>query len=217
MRNKIMHFGAAAMLTATTATTAANAGPTTLAARTSGGRPAPKKLYFDMHDVGKGTIKAKDVAEAHKKDLATQGQYGVDFKAYWVAEKAGKIFCLAEAPSAEMANTVHKEAHGLVADQILEVTADTMDWKPTPGMKLFMDVHHLGAGKVTPEDVAGAHKKDIEVGAKYKVRFLNYWLDAASGTVMCLSEAPSAEAAIATHKEAHGLLPDSIEEVTEGR
>jgi hypothetical protein len=213
MRNTMMIFSAAALLQAATAA----AGPTTLAARTSGARPAPAKLYFDMHDVGKGGIKAKDVAEAHKKDLATQGQYGVAFKAYWVAEQAGKIYCLAEAPSPEMANSVHKQAHGLVADEILEVTADTMNWKPTPGMKLFMDVHHLGPGKVTAKDVAGAHKRDLEVGAKHQVKFLNYWLDAASGTIMCLSEAPNAEAAIATHKEAHGLLPDSIEEVIEGR
>lgn len=212
MRNTII-FSAAAMFT----TAAASAGPTTLAAPTGGGRPAPAKLYFDIHDVGPGAVNAKDVAEAHKKDLATQGQYGVNFKAYWVSEKAGKIYCLAEAPSPEMANTVHKQAHGLVADEIREVTADTIDWKPTPGMKLFMDVHHLGPGKVTLKDVAGAHKRDLEVGSKYHVRFLNYWLDAANGTIMCLSEAPSAEAAIATHKEAHGLLPDSIEEVIEGR
>jgi hypothetical protein len=174
-----------------------------------------KKLFLDVHDLGK--VSAKDVAEAHKKDLATEGKYGVDYKAYWVDEKNGKIYCLAEAPSAEAANTVHKEAHGLVANKIMEVTPDNGNWKPEPGMKLFMDVHHLGKGKVTPEAVAEAHKKDLAVEGKYNVKYLNYWLDQDTGTVMCLSEAPNAEAAVSTHKEAHGLVPDTIAEVTEGR
>jgi len=80
-----------------------------------------------------------------------------------------------------------------------------------------MDVHHLGAGKVTAADVAAAHKQDLAVGPKHDVKYLNYWLDPASGTVMCLSEAPNAEAALAVHQEAHGLIPDTIEEVSEGR
>ena len=185
--------------------------------RASANPAAPKKLFLDVHELGKGKVKAKDVAEAHKKDLATQGKYGVEYKAYWVDEKAGKIYCLAEGPSATAIDTVHKQAHGLVASKIMEVTSDNMSWVPTPGMKLYMDVHHLGAGKVTASDVAGAHQKDLAVEGKRHVKYLNYWLDADSGTVMCLSEAPSAEAAIAVHKEAHGLIPDSIEEVSEGR
>ena len=55
------------------------------------------------------------------------------------------------------------------------------------------------------------------VGPKHHVKFLSYWLDAESGTITCLSEAPNSEAALAVHKEAHGLMPDSIEEVSEGR
>lgn len=183
--------------------------------------PAPaagaKKLYLDVHELGPGKVTAKDVAGAHAKDLATQGKYGVEYKAYWVDEKEGKIYCLAEAPSAEAASTVHKEAHGLVASKVMEVTADNADWKPTPGMKLFMDVHHMGPGKVTAEDVAGAHKKDLAAQDKHKVKYINYWFDKDSGTIMCLSEAPSADAALAVHKEAHGLVPESIELVAEGR
>jgi uncharacterized protein YcfL len=177
--------------------------------------PATKKLYLDVHELGKVT--AKDVADAHQKDLATQGKYSVEFKAYWVDEKGGKVYCLAEAPSADAMKTVHKEAHGLVPKTIMEVTTDNMSWVPTPGRKLFMDVHRLGAGKVTPEALADAHKKDVAVEGKYDVKYLDYWLDQDTGTVMCLSEAPNAEAAIQVHKEAHGLVPDSIQEVTEGR
>jgi hypothetical protein len=175
------------------------------------------KLFLDVHELGPGKVTAAALAGAHQKDLAVQGKYGVDLKAYWLDEKAGKIFCLAEAPSAEALNSVHREAHGLLARQIMEVTADNDQWKPTPGMKLFLDVHHFGKGKVDAQAVAGAHQKDLAAQAKHDVKYLNYWLDAESGTVMCLTEAASAEASLAVHREAHGLMPDAIEEVTEGR
>jgi hypothetical protein len=77
-------------------------------------------LYMDVHSM-EGGVSAKDVADAHMKDLETQGQYGVNYKSYWVDEKAGKIFCLVEAPDADAAARVHREAHGLVADEIYEV------------------------------------------------------------------------------------------------
>ena len=62
-----------------------------------------------------------DVAGAHKADLETQGQYGVNYLQYWVDEANGKVFCLVEAPDADSAITVHREAHGLVADKIYPV------------------------------------------------------------------------------------------------
>jgi hypothetical protein len=77
-------------------------------------------LFMDVHHMD-GGVSAKDVAEAHQRDVETQGRYGVDYRNYWVDEKAGKIFCLVEAPDAETAMTVHREAHGLVADEIYEV------------------------------------------------------------------------------------------------
>ena len=51
-----------------------------------------------------------------------RGAHGVDYLRYWVDEEAGKIFCLVEAPDAEAAHTVHREAHGLVADEIYSVS-----------------------------------------------------------------------------------------------
>ena len=78
-------------------------------------------LYMDVHSLD-GGVSAKDVADAHMKDLETQDEYGVDYKRYWVDESAGKIFCLVEAPDAETAARVHREAHGLVADEIYEVS-----------------------------------------------------------------------------------------------
>jgi hypothetical protein len=77
-------------------------------------------LYMDVHTI-EGGVSAEDVAGAHQKDLETQGDYGVSYKRYWVDEQAGKIFCLVEAPRAEDAVAVHREAHGLVADEIYAV------------------------------------------------------------------------------------------------
>ncbi len=78
-------------------------------------------LFMDMHTI-EGGVSASDVAGAHQADLATQEAYGVEYLRYWVDEEAGKIFCLVEAPDAEAANTVHREAHGLVADEIFPVS-----------------------------------------------------------------------------------------------
>jgi peptidyl-tRNA hydrolase len=77
-------------------------------------------LYMDMHNVD-GGVKADDVAQAHMADVKTQDQYGVRYLRYWVDEGQGKIFCLVEAPSEDAANTVHREAHGLVADALYPV------------------------------------------------------------------------------------------------
>ena len=78
-------------------------------------------LFMDVHNMS-GGVSAEDVAKAHEADLATQGRHDVNYKKYWVDEKAGKIFCLVEAPSADAASGVHREAHGLVADEIYEVS-----------------------------------------------------------------------------------------------
>lgn len=77
-------------------------------------------LFMDVHNV-EGGLAAADVAGAHEADLATQAAHGVNYLRYWVDESAGKIFCLVDAPDAESANTVHREAHGLVADEIYPV------------------------------------------------------------------------------------------------
>jgi Protein of unknown function (DUF4242) len=77
-------------------------------------------LFMDVHDLGSG-VTMEDVAKAHQADLAHQGEHDVDYLRYWVDEARGQIFCLVEAPDAEAANTVHREAHGLVADRIFQV------------------------------------------------------------------------------------------------
>jgi Protein of unknown function (DUF4242) len=82
-------------------------------------------------------------------------------------------------------------------------------------MPLFMDVHEKVDG-LTADAVAEAHRRDLEVQDGYGVRYLRYWFDEAAGKVFCLVEAPDADAACAVHKEAHGLVADSITEVQEG-
>ncbi len=77
-------------------------------------------LFMDSHDLH-GPVTAEDVAKAHAADLATQEGYGVRYERYWIDEAQGRIFCLVQAPDAEAAATVHREAHGLVADEIFPV------------------------------------------------------------------------------------------------
>jgi Nickel responsive protein SCO4226-like len=83
-------------------------------------------------------------------------------------------------------------------------------------MPLFMDVHKTLPEGATAEDVAQAHKADLETQEKYGVNYINYWADPDEGRVFCLVEAPNAEAAHAVHREAHGLVADEIFPVVQG-
>jgi hypothetical protein len=78
-------------------------------------------LFMDIHEKVEG-LTAEAVAGAHQADLRVQGAYGVDYQKYWFDEGSGKVFCLVDAPDAETAAQVHREAHGLVADHIVPVS-----------------------------------------------------------------------------------------------
>jgi uncharacterized protein DUF4242 len=82
-------------------------------------------------------------------------------------------------------------------------------------MPLFMDVHQTLPEGVTADALFDAHKADLETQSKYGVKYLKYWFDEGNGRIYCLAEAPNKEAAIRVHREAHGLVPDEINEVTE--
>ena len=77
-------------------------------------------LFMDVHDIA-GGVAVDDVAKAHLADLQTQAAHDVRYLRYWVDERAGRVFCLVEAPSADAAAEVHRQAHGLVADHIYRV------------------------------------------------------------------------------------------------
>lgn len=77
-------------------------------------------LYLDTHNKIDG-LTSEAVATAHRRDLEVQHKYGVNYLRYWYDEGTGKVFCLVQAPSKEAAEAVHREAHGSVADEIIEV------------------------------------------------------------------------------------------------
>jgi len=82
-------------------------------------------MFMDIHEVP--GVTSDDVAKAHLMDEHIQAHHGVEYVKYWVNEKQGKIFCLCHAPSAEAADAVHREAHGLRAARIMEVTPEIAD------------------------------------------------------------------------------------------
>jgi phenolic acid decarboxylase len=86
-----------------------------------------------------------------------------------------------------------------------------------PVKHLYLDVHHLGPGKVTAKDAEGAHQKDLEVQKKHGVNFIKYWVDEANGNIYCLAEANDSQSVRKTHAEAHGLVPEHVHLVTPGR
>src|SRR6516164_8127046 len=83
-------------------------------------------LYMDIHNLDDGTT-PEDVAKAHAKDMETQKKYGVEYTKYWVNDTGRKVFCLAHAPSAEAAEQVHREAHGMLPEKIIEVAPDVAE------------------------------------------------------------------------------------------
>ncbi|MGI8550547.1 MAG: DUF4242 domain-containing protein [Dehalococcoidia bacterium] len=77
-------------------------------------------LYMDTHNKVEG-LTDEAVAGAHQRDLEVQEKHGVKYHRYWYDKGSGKVYCLVEAPSKEAAEAVHREAHGLLADEIVEV------------------------------------------------------------------------------------------------
>lgn len=178
--------------------------------------PAGKHLFLDVHRMEPGKVKISDVVQAHAKDLVAEKKYGVHFLKYWVDEKQGMIFCLAESADSASIQKTHAEAHGLLPERIYPVTPG-MEAALKGNRNLFLDIHYIGPGKVSAKNVAEAHQKDLAVQKKYGVNLTNYWLDEKEGVVMCLAEAKDSTALINTHKEAHGLVPDRVFKVKQGK
>ena len=103
---------------------------------------------MDVHIVP--GVKAKDVAEAHRKDLLHQEEFECKCMTYWIDEERENIFCLIEAPSKEAVEEMHSRAHGLVPNKVIEVSSSLVDsflgriYDPedatvVDGMKVFKD------------------------------------------------------------------------------
>ena len=97
---------------------------------------------MDIHELP-GGVSAEDVAKAHAQDVKIEDKYGVRYHKYWVNEKAGKIFCLCHAPDAEAAVEVHRQAHGMVADKIIEIQPELAE-----GFLGGVEVNNAGAALV---------------------------------------------------------------------
>src|SRR6185503_5503058 len=82
-------------------------------------------IYMDVHIVP--GVKAKDVAEAHRKDLLHQEEHACKCMTYWIDEERENIFCLIEAPNKEAVAEMHNKAHGLVPNKIIEVSSNLVE------------------------------------------------------------------------------------------
>jgi len=95
-------------------------------------------LFMDRHEALE-ELTPFDIAAAHMRDLEVQDRYGVDYITYWFDHKSGAGFCIAEAPSVEAVEAVHREAHGNTASRVIEVDRGTVEAflghldRPTPG------------------------------------------------------------------------------------
>ena len=107
-------------------------------------------LYMDRHDIEGVTPEA--LSEAHEKDLEIQHKHGAKYLNYWHDQARGCVFCLVEAPSKEAAVQVHRESHGLLASEIIEVDPVTVraffgeiaDSPPLMSIGPLQDFAHTG-------------------------------------------------------------------------
>ncbi len=81
-------------------------------------------LFMDRHEIPNAT--AEDVAQAHAVDVALEAKHGVQFLTYWFDPDRGRAFCLAKAAAPENMEAVHREAHGLIPNEIITVSEDNV-------------------------------------------------------------------------------------------
>lgn len=76
-------------------------------------------IYMDLHILP--GVKARDVAEAHRRDMLIQNDHRCNCMTYWIDEKRGNVFCLIEAPDQSAVEEMHRHAHGLIPNRVIEV------------------------------------------------------------------------------------------------
>jgi uncharacterized protein DUF4242 len=179
-------------------------------------RLAAQDLYIDVHHFGAGKVTYEAVAGAHLKDLATEKKYGVKFTQFWVDEKSGDVFCLSSAPDSQSIRKTHAEAHGLLQDHTVRVIGGTQAPLINEN-NFFLDVIEFGPGKINAQNVEAIHQKDVAVQEKYRVNFINYWLDEKNGRLLSFSQAVDSTDVINAHKEALGMAPADIMKVKPGQ
>ncbi len=125
-------------------------------------------LFMDRHDM-KG-VTAADIADAHRKDLEIQDQYGVKFLTYWFDQRRGTTFCLVDAPDKDTAQCVHREAHGHVAGEVVEVALSAVEaflgriQDPEPPSGQTRDIVDSGYRAIMFTDIVGSTKMTTRLG-----------------------------------------------------
>ena len=80
---------------------------------------------MDLHIVP--GVNAKDVAEAHSKDVYLEKHHNCKCITYWIDELRGHVFCLIDAPNKESVYELHNRSHGLMPHKIIEVKNDFVE------------------------------------------------------------------------------------------
>ena len=134
-------------------------------------------IFMDRHNLKDATL--ADVAEAHQKDLAIQDQYGVRYLTYWFDESRGTTFCLVDAPNKEAAECVHREAHGHIAGEVLEVPLAAVEAflgriNDPPAQPGQQPGANLDAGRRTIlfTDIVGSTEMTARLGARGAVELI---------------------------------------------
>jgi len=106
-------------------------------------------IYMDLHILP--GVTPKEVAEAHRHDVKVQDEFCCKAMTYWIDEGRGNVFCLIEAPDKDAVREMHRRAHGLVPNEIIEVSSSVVESflgriidpdsfsQPEAGLKVFSD------------------------------------------------------------------------------
>jgi class 3 adenylate cyclase len=134
-------------------------------------------IYMDRHDLKDAT--SAELAEAHQKDVAIQDQYGVRFMTYWFDQSRGTAFCLVDAPDKESAECVHREAHGHVAGDVVEVSLAAVEAflgriQDPPLQSGQQPGEHLDGGRraILFSDIVGSIEMTARLGARGAVELI---------------------------------------------
>jgi class 3 adenylate cyclase len=125
-------------------------------------------IFMDRHDMSGMT--AEEIASAHRKDLAIQDKYDVNFMAHWIDRKRHTVFCLFDAPNAAAADRVHREAHGNVANTIIPVDIAAVEAflgrVSDPKASATLAAPAVGAGlrAVMFTDIVGSTEMTVRLG-----------------------------------------------------
>jgi class 3 adenylate cyclase len=75
-------------------------------------------------------------------------------------------------------------------------------------LPIFIDRHDMRGA--TSEQVAEAHRRDVDIQDRHGVKYMAYWFDEERGSAFCLVHAPDAVTAERVHREAHGEIANAI-------